>query len=154
MKLLILGFQSFQGFYDVWWTDVSPVSTQTHAAKARLSNDTRIHVWFGVQRVETSSSLGCLMFKGKVIAVGNYDPSVQQIRAFVFFFPCLFRWFFDALRRCNSSPQFTNISAEMLSEIQQMYGKVPPQIHLDATKGVRRPHWTKAFPSHKRKRST
>lgn len=35
------------------------VSTQTHAvAKARLPNDTRIHVWFQVQRVETSSSLG------------------------------------------------------------------------------------------------
>lgn len=45
-------------------------------------------------------------------------------------------------------------TAKMLSEIQQMYGKVPPQIHLPSTKGRSCPHWTKAFPSHKRKRRT
>ena len=46
------------------------------------------------------------------------------------------------------------IDVKQLSDIQQMYGKVPPQIHLDGTKGYCRPHWTKSFPSHKRKKRT
>lgn len=58
------------------------------------------------------------------------------------------------LKSQSLRPNLQSLDVKQLSDIQQMYGKVPPQIHLEGTKGYCRPHWTKSFPSHKRKKRT